>query len=608
MQSESTYSSKISLYSFIACAFIILYFGFFFYPKWNKPGSEASISWDVATYYWYLPSAFIYKDLKHQSFADSITTKYHPFGTGALPYEKQDNGGYVITYTCGMALMYAPLFFTAHLIAKPLGYPADGFSIPYQLALQLGSILFALIGLWYYRKLLRLYFNDAIVAILLLVLVLGTTYLNYSAIDAAMAHSWLFTIYALLLLNTHYFYQKPSNKYALRIGILSGLAILIRPSEVICILIPLLWNMESLSKTAWAQKFKFLKEHVKHIALATICIICIGSIQLLYWKYVSGHWVVYSYGSDKTFSWWSPHLQEYVFSYKSGWLRYCPIMLFALLGIASLIRNGKNKVAILVFSLLNLYIISAWDIWWYAGLPARAMIQGYAVLLFPFGYFLQSAFTKQWLKWTVTALLALFAYVNVWVVINAHFAEGLFDGEQMTEAYYKRVIGRWYVNPDAEKLKDTDELFEGTPKNKKLVYANDFEGDTSITQKYEPINGQFSDYVEAGKEYSKSLKFSFDKGNADWLRVQATFRATLKEWDIWSMPQLTVKFIRDGQVIKDRGICVHRFLSDYRTKDLYLDIRIPEEPYDKVEVFIWNRGSRSPLLYDDIKVWTFNEE
>jgi hypothetical protein len=41
-----------------------------------------------------------------------------------------------------------------------LGYLADGFSTPYQLAMQLGALLMCLLGLWYLRKLLLEYYKD----------------------------------------------------------------------------------------------------------------------------------------------------------------------------------------------------------------------------------------------------------------------------------------------------------------------------------------------------------------------------------------------------------------------------------------------------------------
>ena len=38
----------------------------------------------------------------------------------------------------------------------------------------------------------------------------------------------------------------------------------------------------------------------------------VGFIQLAYWKYASGEWLVYSY-EDQGFSWLKPHLYEGIF-------------------------------------------------------------------------------------------------------------------------------------------------------------------------------------------------------------------------------------------------------------------------------------------------------
>jgi hypothetical protein len=151
--------NKLSRYSWLLCALVICYTGFFFYPRWQQPRTEAAISWDVSGYYWYLPSVFIYHDIKHQAFKDSIINKYHPadnFPQGM----KLENGNYVMKYSSGMALMYLPFFLAAHVSAGPLRYPADGFSKPYQFAIQFGGLLIAIIGLWYFRKLLLNYYSS----------------------------------------------------------------------------------------------------------------------------------------------------------------------------------------------------------------------------------------------------------------------------------------------------------------------------------------------------------------------------------------------------------------------------------------------------------------
>ena len=138
-----------SLISFFLCSILMVVSGSLFYPRWQKGGGEAQLSWDAGGYYWYLPSTFIFHDLKGQSFKDSILQKYTPTPPNDFQYASEiDNSGtYVLKYTMGTALLESPGFFIAHTLAKPLGYDADGFSKPYQFMAYLSSIIFALLGL-----------------------------------------------------------------------------------------------------------------------------------------------------------------------------------------------------------------------------------------------------------------------------------------------------------------------------------------------------------------------------------------------------------------------------------------------------------------------------
>lgn len=146
-------------------------------------------------------------------------------------------------YASGQALQFLPWFLVAHTLAKPLGYPADGFSPPYQIAISWGSLLVAFLGLWVARRNLLFYFSDKVTALSLIAIVGGSNYLNYASIDAAMTHNWLFTAYSFLIYCTIRFYQSPSLKWAMLIGLFVGWAMLTRPTEVIALLIPLLWGV-----------------------------------------------------------------------------------------------------------------------------------------------------------------------------------------------------------------------------------------------------------------------------------------------------------------------------------------------------------------------------
>lgn len=594
----------LSRVAYTLSCLVLLYTSFVFYPKWEKiPGTEATIAWDVSGYYWYLPATFIYKDLKKQEFADSILTKYQPTPQRQQSFQ-HSSGNWVNVYSSGMAVMYLPFFTVAHLVAKPLGYPADGFSIPYQLSIEIGGVLIALIGLWYYRKLLRCYFSDKTTAIMLLLLVIGTNYLNYSGIEVGLSHNWLFTLYVLLLLNTYNFYQTPNYKYATHIGLFIGLIALIRPTELIAVLIPLLWGMESLSVKAIKQQVSVLKLHYKKILLTAIIIALVGSIQIIYWLYVTGQPFVYSY-EDKGFSWLHPHFWDYTFSYKSGWLTYTPLLVFSFIGLIPFIKHGKNRLMVLSFFFLSYYITSAWDIWWYGGTGGRAMIQSYPVILMPFATLIERARYTTLLKWLLVPIMLLFVYVNIWFTYNAHAPNGLYASEGMTKAYYWHVVGRFKVHPEVDKLKDAQEIYVGPLKNETLIYQNNFDSLDSTTSTI--YNGSNALLV-SGRQTSQMFAFNFENSDhKKWIRTSATYSTPEKEYENWRMIQLVVRFTKEGKIVQERILRIHRYLQNNEPKEIYLDTTIPTKDIDSIIIFFWNEESDRTTIIDDLKVIAFDE-
>jgi hypothetical protein len=580
----------------------MLYASFVFYPRWKQPAANAAIAWDVSGYYWYLPALFIYKDLKHQDFHDSILRKYQPTGTDFQQVYQHPSGSYVMKYSSGMAVMYLPFFAVAHVLANPLGFPADGFSIPYQLAIQIGGLLVALLGLWYFRKLLLLFYDDTVTAICLFLLVVGTNFLNYGAIDTGMSHAWLFTVYIFILLNTVYFYRKPTYRYAINIGLLCGLATLTRPTEIISFLLPLLWGLEKLTGAAIRRQWKFVVLHYRQILVCTLCGAAVFSIQLFYWKYASGEWLVYSYG-DQKFDWLNPHFYKYLItSSDNGWLAFTPIMVLSFIGFYFFIKSSTHYLAVGCFFFVNLYLVCCWPFYFYGG---RFMVQSYPVLFLPI-----ASFVSWTLKGSIRSLvlfptMALAAYVSLWTTIQLHYG-GLYQF-RMTPKYYLNVVGRWKVSEEVQKLKDTDELFRGAPQGLRLVYSNSYKKDTANDCSHSPIDGITSICLNKDQNsYSESFPYTAAAG-AEWLRAEATIHSLRREGNEDRMTQFVVQFLRDGQEIKRRMIKVYRFIGDNETKRLYIDVKVPDEKFDRLKIDFLHMDSPETLLIDDLKVWEFKE-
>lgn len=231
---------RFSLIAFFAACLLIVV-ATCMKSKGLKERDQTTISWDVMGYYLYLPATFIYKDLAKVEFGEAIVEKYKP-STSFYQVFELDNSNRLLQYPIGLAILNTPFFFIGHFFAGITDFPQDGFSLPYQIAIWWGGILVAFLGLWMLRKLLLQYFTDQTVGITLLVLVFATNYLNYSAIDGALTHNYLFTIYVLLIWVTRCWYLKPNWRDSVFIGLLVGFAALTRPTDILAASIPILWG------------------------------------------------------------------------------------------------------------------------------------------------------------------------------------------------------------------------------------------------------------------------------------------------------------------------------------------------------------------------------
>lgn len=171
---HGTVKNNYSKASYILCILLLCYASLQYYPRFKQRGWEAVIGWDVAGYYWYLPSAFIYHDFKEQRFKDSILKQYKPTPDFQEGFKDSISGHWVMKYSSGTAFAMLPAFITANTFATV----KDGFSMPYQLAIQIEWLLLSFIGLYLLRRFLLFYYTDGVTAITLLLLVLVPTILT----------------------------------------------------------------------------------------------------------------------------------------------------------------------------------------------------------------------------------------------------------------------------------------------------------------------------------------------------------------------------------------------------------------------------------------------
>lgn len=594
-------------YAFIACVH------FCYYPKWQQEGAEATISYDVSGYYMYLPAAFIYEDLREVKFLDQVMEEYRPT---ALPYQvfTHKSGNKVMKYSIGQAVMYTPFFAVAHAWATASdAYPADGFSHPYQFMISMGSLVVSFLGLFWLMTVLRVYFREGVVALTLLFLAFGTNYLNYAAIDGAMTHNNVFTLYALLLLTTQRFYVRATFPKALLIGACIGLMALTRPTEIIAALIPLLWGLDLREKGAIGKRLAFFAEQWPKLLAASFVTLLVGSIQLFYWKYVSGDWLVYSY-QDQGFDWLSPHLNKGMFSYKAGWLIYTPLMVFSLIGFYPLFRRKPAIFTALFFhAVLFIYVAFSWSVWWYGGsLGQRTMVQEYAVLAFPLAAFAEWAFwarpqvpgkvERHWWQYLIAAIVGLFIWHNLYYTHQAHRG-GLYLTEQMNNAYFWRTLYKFERDPEDLLRLDNREFYTATPAKTEALFATGFEDESPAKCNMDPISGAGSLCLIGRDQNSPAFVVDIDLPPRTWLRarVQAKINAARGNRD--NHAQMILSYRSKGVEVKKRLIRMHRLLNHDWRRELQIDSKVPDAGADQVVVSFWNGGNSQPaMVLDDLVI------
>ena len=220
--------------------------GLFFFMK----GKDSTVFYgDGLGYYLYLPSAFIY----HNNGNPEALPKNKGIGEG-IHYYVADmkeqlpvtaKGYRVNQYTYGVAFFELPFFATAHLFEKLTDKEANGFSATYSNAIRTGGIVYLLLGLIFlFYSLLEFVTRNTALITTCLVLI-GTNLFWFSFYQSGMAHVLLFFLYALLLFLTIRLHQQARPVFFLLIGLAAGFITVIRPTDVLCLLIPLLYGINS---------------------------------------------------------------------------------------------------------------------------------------------------------------------------------------------------------------------------------------------------------------------------------------------------------------------------------------------------------------------------
>ncbi len=575
------------------------------------------LSWDVFGYYLPLPATFVHHDpmLNDIGWMKQVQEQY---GTTATLYQvtQAPDGSPMYFFLLGMSMLYLPFFLLGHGLALATGAPADGFSLPYQYTLALGCLTYTLIGLVYLRRTLLQFFPDKLVAVLIVLVGFGTNYFHFTTVKDLETANFLFCGMAVLVWNTIRWHAEHKRRNLLAIAASVALITLVKPSEIVCGLIPVLWGVHD--KASWKQRLAVLRSHWTDVTMAMLLGLLVLSPQLLYWKAKTGAFVFDSYKNPGVgLDLFSPHIVPILFSLKKGWLVYTPIMVFALLGFVQLWRKRRDLFpAVLGYFLVTFYIIASWSEWWYgASFSIRPMITSYVLLSIPLGLFLQrmTEWKAVW-RWAISGVMGFCVLLNlfqIWQLNNF-----ILDPYRTTPAYYAAIFGRTSVSDEERKL---------------LSVAPDFSGESKLTDVsgyrqrslglYDfgtPLVGHFGDLVldslaqrsayelDSTTQFSPNIETTFEGITTEdhaWIRASVDVKLPVGYAE--ETPCLVVTLARKEGSYNYRTACLDPTTAGQWTT-LTMDYLIPNvrDIRDRVQVYVWHRG-KAPVLIDDLRVDAF---
>ena len=542
------------------------------------------ISWDVYGYYLYLPAIFKYGDWGNYAFAVEHLNQYY---ISSDLYQLMDwKGEKAPIYTLGMAVLYAPFYFISDMVASLTSYPADGMSQPYQWGIVVASWFYMGVGIYFLNRLLEaLKFTWSTRIWTLAAIICGSNYFHYVVYENGMSHTYLFSLYAVLLYYTHRWHTEAKLSYIVISGLCISLLCIARPSEVISLIIPIFYGVYN-GLTFLIKRHRLLNNY-KQILVFSVVGISIVFIQVGFWKFSQGDWIFNGY-SGHHFDFMSPHIWDGLFSFRKGWLIYSPVFIISILGFIQLYTEERRWFwALTVFSVVNIYIVLSWHIWWYASsYGMRALIQSYAILAIPMALFLRWSQKHKWAKMATRIFILLCICLNQFQ--DWQYRNGILLQDGMNAMFYSRSFLKTSVDKDLRKFIDNPEEYSGGNENT-VIEKITFEKqnlDTVILDKPAVT-------VLPGA-YGPTIKVKVtDNGPADsWLHGSGVFYSNSEQFTAYKQARFVLSHSRNGDNLKWRGIHIQRIIDVGKWNDFGFDFCL-DQGYnidDQIEMTLWNRG------------------
>ena len=332
---------------------------------YTRPDARLPLRSDGYSYYVYLPSWLLYRDVTLEALArDWYGGTYPPF-TAIVRWA--GTGRWVNPHPIGTAILMAPWFAAGHGLTRWSNLPPDGFSLYYQHAAGLAGVAYFLAGLAVLRQTLARHFSNGVVLATLVAITWGTNLFHYGVFDSTFSHVYSFFLICVFIELTEHWWAAPTLGCTWGLGLTAALIGLARHTNAIVLLILPLYGV-----TAWRDvRPRAVGLWQRRSSVAIMAGVAILGVlpQWAIYKQATGSWLFFPYGGlDVGFTFRSPHLMGVLFSTQKGVFFWSPALLLAVVGMAAARGWARNLVVPgAIVLVLDTYLIASWRDWQFGG-------------------------------------------------------------------------------------------------------------------------------------------------------------------------------------------------------------------------------------------------
>lgn len=399
--------------------------------RWRENNWKGIVHSDGCGYYAYLPAVLIHHDLQYRFYLD-LKDKYG-FGDLSENFCQSYEGRLYNRYFCGTAIAELPFFLLAWLASVLTGYDADGHSFLFHASLNIAALFYVLAGMYFLSKYLRRHFNPWIVASVLGAIFLGTNLFNYTVNEPAYSHAYSFAFICFFIYRADISIRTLTKKSYVLLALNAAMIVLIRPSNAVVLLaLPFIaGSFEAFM--LWLKNGLKMRIAVPAIVAGILPI----SIQSILFYAQCRLWWVDGYANEE-FHFLEPNILKVMFSYRAGIFTWSPATWLVIPGLIVIwIKNKFEAFSWTAFMFVNLWIMSSWWAWHYAGtFGMRPFVDHMSWMTIPMCYFI-SIFNRRFLK--VAAGILIIGLTLIGHIFNYQAMRMILPHDLMTKEKF------WYI-------------------------------------------------------------------------------------------------------------------------------------------------------------------